>query len=677
MKNLFFALLALFVVACGGDAPQPQKSIIQNIPLAPPALSAEVKLAPEKYTQQVVVEFKGDEVQLSQLPTGVTAEVVGADVFLRSNLPGVEFVVGGATDRGSLTVVSECSPLLTLDTLSILSVGRDALTVSSKEKIFIRGSVARLADAPGQTAMVDKQAATLSLMGDAVFCDGVEVCLSASRRDAVRSTGIVYIDSARVAVDCAAASAVSAVKGLVLAEGELSATSVKAVVKVKKGNFVMLGGSLVVDATADKADALAARNIYIYGGKASLSVAGAAAKGVKSKESVFLLGGVLDVHTSGGALFSDKKGDYSSSSCIKSSLNTYINNAKVSLVSNGDAGKGINCDGLLQVDGGVLSVKTTGNDVTHPVDLNAHASAKGIKCDSTILVRGGNIEVLVLGKGERCEGIESKHDVIISGADAKVYVCAYDDAVNSGGDFILDDGRVFVYSAANDGIDSNAKVCINGGVLIANGTHTPEQGVDCDIESEYTLRGGLLLSLGGMFGPSPTLPKNRETDVAVVAWCGIDVEDGRYFNVADEAGRVLLSYRLPRSLSGAAVVASSPALVKGDKYSMFMSDSVSGGTAMGCGLYLSGTAPASTLSAAVAWQQKGLLAVIDSKGEALFINPDTVKPMGKGSFPPFDGKTPPPPPNGFPAFGGKMPPPPHGFFEDVPAIEELPCEGWL
>jgi hypothetical protein len=135
--------------------------------------------------------------------------------------------------------------------------------------------------------------------------------------------------------------------------------------------------------------------------------------------------------------------------------------------------------------------------------------------------------------------------------------------------------------------------------------------VDCDFERDFTLRGGTFLTLGGSFGMSPSLPKNHDTDAVVVAWCGVEAVQGCFFNVADGDGEVLLSYRLPRSLSNASFVVSSPSMERGGEYSMFLSDTVSGGTAMGCGLYMSAVAQAA--GDVVRWQQGGLLAIIDGK----------------------------------------------------------------
>ncbi len=709
MKKLYF-IIALLLAACAGEIPAPI-NIIDNIPATAPQLPADAMLNRELYAQKVNIFFRGNEVQLSQLPAGVNATTAGAALTLRSTAPGVEYIVKGYTDDGSLTIVSEKSPLITFDSLDIHSVACNAVTISSKEKIFLAGSRLFLSDEAGSVTKTDKQAATLSLLGDAVLCDGLNICLQATRRDALNAAGILYVNDATLAVEYATGSAINVTKGFVVADGNIAATASKDVVKVKKGNFVVLGGNVSLGAANEKADALAARNIYLFGGVVTADVQGAAAKGLTAKESVFLIGGELKVHTSGGALFSENKSDYSSSSCIKSKANVYIKAANVSLASDGDAGKGINCDGLLQIDGGIISIKTAGNDVNHPIDLNAHASPKGIKCDSTLLVNGGKIEILVFGKGERCEGMESKGDIIIDGADTRLYIYAYDDAINSGGNFAINNGTVYAYSVANDAIDSNGKIDINGGVLLANGAHTPEQGIDTDVERDFTLTGGTVISFGGSMGPAPCLPKNRATTAAVAVWGGAEVEKDNYFNVADEEGKVLLSYRLPRTMKNAALMVASPLLERGEQYSMFLSSGIDGGERMGYGLYAH--AHAVPLRNSVMWKQEGVLSVIGSNGSVQNINPDTLKsmngfppmgpppggfpPNGAGGFPPMGpppggfppngaGGMPPmgPPPGGFPPNGaGGMPPmgpPPSGHFmpqaEDIYDTNNLPGMGW-
>lgn len=689
MKKLYI-IIALLLAACAGEVPSPI-SIIDNIPTTAPQLPADVQLNKGLYTQKVDIVFKGGEAQLSSLPAGVVATVDGVFVTLRSSVAGVEYVVKGTTDNGSLVIVSEKSPLVTFDSLYIHSVGCNAVTISSREKIFINGSHLFLSDEATTAGKVDKQAATLSLLGDAVLCGEINIYLQATRRDAVNTSGILYVNGADVVVEYATAVAMNVAKGLVVADGNISATALKDVVKVKQGNFVMLGGNMSLGAAADKADAVVARNIYIYDGAIIADLQGAAAKGLSSKESVYLIGGEVKVHTSGGALFSEKKSDYSSSSCVKSGANTYIKATNVSLASDGDAGKGINCDGQLQIDGGIISIKTTGNDVNHSIDLNAHASPKGIKCDSTLLINGGKIEVLVLGRGERCEGVESKGDMIIGGKDTKLYIYAYDDAMNSGGNLAINGGTVYAYSVANDGIDSNARIDITDGLVIANGTHTPEQGIDTDNERLFTITGGTVLSFGGAMGPSPCMPKGSATSVPLVAWSGVDAKRDDFINLADGDGAVLLSYRLPRTMSMASIMVASPLIDKGERYSIFLSDSISTGKRLGYGLYEH--AQAMGPQSAVHWEQNALLSIIDCRGNVQNINPDTIKsnsgmpPLGPppGGFPPRGaGGMPPmgPPPGGFPPnASGDFPfgPPPGHFMpqaENIYDANNLPGMGW-
>ncbi|MBR5828989.1 MAG: hypothetical protein IKY47_02905, partial [Bacteroidaceae bacterium] len=90
------------------------------------------------YGKVVEVVFANGTVSTSDLPSGVTAEISGADIVLRSEFPGVEFVVKGASSDGSLTIVSKGSPLVTLDSLSLVARERNTLQVSSEETIFLR-----------------------------------------------------------------------------------------------------------------------------------------------------------------------------------------------------------------------------------------------------------------------------------------------------------------------------------------------------------------------------------------------------------------------------------------------------------------------------------------------------------------------------------------------------------
>ena len=109
---------------------------------------------------------------------------------------------------------------------------------------------------------------------------------------------------------------------------------------------------------------------------------------------------------------------------------------------------------------------------------------------------------------------------------------------------------------------------------------------------------------------------------------------------------------------------------KGGEYTLFMSDSMSGGEYVGCGFYISANAVAA--SSSVSWEQKELLSFIEPDGEIRHVNPATMK-RERGVPPP-----PPPPHNPgapFPPTGGV---PPMGDVPQLPPYDanNLPCKGW-
>ncbi len=55
----------------------------------------------------------------------------------------------------------------------------------------------------------------------------------------------------------------------------------------------------------------------------------------------------------------------------------------------------------------------------------------------------------------------------------------YDDCMNASNSIVINGGSIYCYSSGNDGIDSNGTLTITGGVVIASGTTSPEDGFDC------------------------------------------------------------------------------------------------------------------------------------------------------------------------------------------------------
>lgn len=668
MKRFFFnpmacVLLLLLLISCGkGQEGDTGRGLVEVERIATPVCNVPL-LDETRFSSRVFVKFTHAGVELSALPAGVVLENGGRDILLRSNVPGVEYVVSGTAHDASLAIASDCSPLVTLDGLSLTAHGRNTLQISSKELIHLRSNGASIADVTGEEKP-DNQSAAVKLMGRALLSGG-SLAVGARRRCALFCTDTLYVAGMQLSLSAGSNSALLSNRSIVIAGGAVSAAAVKDVVKCKRGDFIMLGGSLAVGSQQSKADGIQAQNIYIVGGDLAVNVGGAAADGIKAKGNLAISGGNVSVAATGGALFNSKKSDYSSASCVKCNAVVDIRGGNCSFSATGDGSKGISCDSVLIVSGGMVRVSTEGGDVNHSLDVNAHASSKGIKSDGAVYLLGGNIEVAVCGEGERSEGIEAKRNMYIGG-DTELYVYAYDDALNAAG-LAIAGGHSFLYSVVNDAVDSNGTLAMSGGTVVADGSCAPEQGVDVDDFSLFEISGGTLVSVGGSMGPSPALPLGGGTSLPVVTWGGINARAGEYLSLSTVGGELLCAYRLARGLDHGAMLVASGELGDGGEYRFALSGGVDGAIYCGNGLYTGGRAVETGDS--VVFEVKGIVNCVADDGK--------VKVVAPGSGMPFGNMPPPPPPphmSGGAMPGGAFPPPPPSArrVENVYGCSNLP-----
>lgn len=245
------------------------------------------------------------------------------------------------------------------------------------------------------------------------------------------------------------------------------------------------------------------------GGKLEIAVTAVAAKGIKVEGDINITDGTLTIGTSGGGVWNSDAAKVKASSCLSADGNVQIDGGTLALTSTGAGAKGIRGDGLLIVNGGNVTVNTSGglfayvngtayNNYTGNADRltsSQKASPKGIRMEGNVEINGGNVMVTSTGNG--AEGIESKKILTIN--DGTIVVNAYDDAINSSSHMYIKGGDVTVVSSGNDGLDSNGNMYISGGVIKAFGTSSPECGIDANEEGGYSVvfTGGSMLAVGG------------------------------------------------------------------------------------------------------------------------------------------------------------------------------------
>jgi hypothetical protein len=208
------------------------------------------------------------------------------------------------------------------------------------------------------------------------------------------------------------------------------------------------------------------------------------------------------------------------------------------------------CDGFLNISDGNITVTTggglyynngttentnyTGN--TDNVSSDYYSSPKGIKAglktengnsytySGGLVISGGYIKVTTSGRNG--EGIESKNTLEINGGE--IYVNAYDDAINSAQNMTVNDGFIYAHSNNNDGMDANGNFYINGGLVYAIGSRSPEVALDANTEEgkKLYINGGVIIAVNGIEnGSSVNQPYIRPSSISSNSWYTVTYGD--------------------------------------------------------------------------------------------------------------------------------------------------------
>lgn len=328
------------------------------------------------------------------------------------------------------------------------------------------------------------------------------------------------------------------------------------------------GGALVLTASSDSIESEDA-SFEMSSGSLVANAVGKGGKGIKADTDINITGGTVIIKATGDAYYDSDDKDISSPACIHCGGNLSISGTvSINLSATGKAGKGISVDGTLDIKGGTLSVSTTGATFVYSNTLDS--SAKAIKADGVITISAGNITVSTTQDGS--EGIESKSKIYINGGNLEI--TTYDDCINATSYIEINGGTIFCSASNNDGIDSNGTLTINGGTVVSYGTNVPEEGLDCD-SNTFKITGGTVIGIGGA--------SSTPTSSACTQRCLLYGTSGNtisnYLRIENGSGNEVLTFKLGRTYSNNLTFCiSSPQLQASTTYQIYTGGSVSGGT---------------------------------------------------------------------------------------------------
>lgn len=517
------------------------------------------------FSTKVYVAYDGAKATVTTDSKSIISHVDGAHVvidMLTNSVKNVNVILSGASADGSLKIYGEKKFMLTLAGVELESTIGPAINSQCKKRVFVEvsdGTVNSLTDAS-------------TYSDDTYYPDGV------TSADEDRK-GCFFSEGNMIFSGCGVLKVAGRTKHGIATDGYFwMRPGVTIAVTEAKKNAVHVKGS-----TSDNI------GVSINGGLLYTNVASEAGKGIKTDMMVEINGGELQLNTSGNAVYDTDEQDTSSAACIKADGEVIINGGNLTLKSTGTGGKGINTDTDVIFAGGVATITTTGGKYYYT--QNVTSSPKGVKADGNVTITGGELNICVTGRSDGSEGLESKKDMVIGGGN--VYVYAYDDAINAGTSLTINGGNVFSHSVNNDGIDSNGKLTVNAGIVIASGATSPEESFDSDNSNNFKVNGGTLIGIAG----GCTSPNTSSTQYSLL-YNGLSASKDTMLGLVNKSGELIVAYKLHRSLSGLTLMVSSAGMSKGD-YTIMTGGTVSGSSAQWQGCYIGGQWSGGTSAASV------------------------------------------------------------------------------
>ena len=440
---------------------------------------------------------------------GVTVTADGTDVVVvtTAGITGIEYVLSGSTDDGSLSITSDHNFKITMNGVSITNPSGPAIQSVIDQKVTVNlvdGTTNVLADASGHT----KKAAFQS-KGQLIFRGNGTLQVTGNAKNGIHSDDYIKINSGNINVLSAVDDGLHC-DYFIMNDGQLTVNNVGSdAVDGDEGFIQINGGTIHITLpTADTKGLKCDSTVTIDGGNITMSVSGNQCKGIKSGKSTYINGGVINITASGSVVLEAIEGytnRYNPAYCsaVKSDSMIVINggNTTLTCTSANKGGKGLSADGDIVVNDGYVTITTAGAGATY---TNASGTTDSYTCacikgDANVYLYGGIINCSSSGSGGK--GVNVEGTLTIGHVDAD------NDSLNL---TVGTSGAQFSVSGSSSGgwppgpggnsgdyanpkaIKSMGNLTINSGTITVNCTQTGEGGEGIESKAILNINGGLL-----------------------------------------------------------------------------------------------------------------------------------------------------------------------------------------
>ena len=384
----------------------------------------------------------------------------------------------------------------------------------------------------------------------------------------------------------------------------------KAVVVLEPGTSNTLTDGPSRAATDDSSAALYSKAALTITGRGALLVRGRYRDGIGGSDGLVITGGAITVtarddgvrgkhyvHISGGTLGVTSGGDGIRSAGSSASTIGYVyigGTSKVTVNASSDAIRGISdvviAGGSLRLTAAMDGIKSSCVSYLTKATVRISAGNDAVHSDGETVVRGGSIDIVKAYEGLQGASLEisggtlrmtTSNDGLHVASESVTAVSPLPQPSptstkipvfsNSVTRRLAISGGTTVINALGDGIDVNGPATIAGGRLIISGPVAAKDAA-MDVIGEFRVTGGMVIGVGpaaAAMGPSV-----GSSQASVLANLAGSQAAGTIVHLADGAGKLLASFRSAKPFQS--LIFTSPAIVKGRAYTVYVGGSVSG-----------------------------------------------------------------------------------------------------
>ena len=300
---LFLSLFVLFFSACTTDVP--------NDPSATETSSDIVE--DQTFDKTININFSGNTATITPAKNGVSVTNNGAVVVVTSTVKGVEYILSGTTDNGSLKIYSDYKFKLTLNNVTLNSTDGPAINIQSSKSAYIvltDNTTNIVADSNTYpTDTLEDRKGTIFSEGQLIFSGSGSLNITAKYKHAICSDDYIHIRSGNITISETVSDGLHSPDYILIDGGNLSVTSSNDGIECTEGYIVINNGTINVN-SVDKAivasfdtttvtESVIDPYITINGGTLTLATTGTKAHGISTERNLTFNGGTTVIVATG------------------------------------------------------------------------------------------------------------------------------------------------------------------------------------------------------------------------------------------------------------------------------------------------------------------------------------------------------------------------------------------